>query len=812
MRSHARLVVIGGGVMGCSLLYHLAKLGWTDTVLVEKNELTAGSTWHAAGLCTHFAHNVTVMHMRAHSVRLYSSELERDTGNAVDFHSTGALRITRNADRMDEFRHVQGIGRFAGFDFGILTPDELVAIYPLTTTDGIIGAIHEPNDGHVDPSQATQAMASGARAAGAEIVRRNAVTAIERTGSGEWLVHTEHGSIHAEHVVNAAGTWAYEIGCMMGLELPIVPMLHQYLVTDRIAAVAEMDRELPIIRDPEQSWYVRQERDGLIIGPYERDGVPWSIDRVPPEFGMELLPPDLDRVEIIVAAAMTRIPVLADAGIKTVVNGPITFTPDAGPLIGPAFGLNNAWLLTGSSMGVMEGGGAGQFLAEWIVHTEAPMDPLALDPRRFGGFADREFRIAKAVESFANQFAIHYPYEERPAGRNRLHTPIHATLATHGAVFGSAYGWERPNWFTSPMQRSEPPLSFRRNDWFDAVGAECEAVQHRAGVADLTAFSKFEVTGKDASRFMETLGANTPPHKVGSIRLIHVLSPGGGVLSEFTATRIAGDRYYLTCAAAAERRDDDLLRQHAHEYSDVTVSCVSQHTGVLAVMGPDARRVLAPLCDGDLSDATLPWLRAATHTVAGVATTMLRISYVGEFGYELHHSLRDQQQLFDRIMHAGSAFHIGLFGALAMNSMRLEKGYRAWGLDYSSERTPIESGVATLVKLDNRKFTGRDALLTHATRPQRKRMVLLDIGGDGPDPFYLHPVQADGKTMGIVTSGAYGHRTRKKLALAYVDAELPESAPLSVEIIGSRYPAMVLEKPPYDPDNLRLRHPGSAIE
>jgi dimethylglycine dehydrogenase len=805
-------VVIGGGVMGCSLLYHLAKLGWTDTVLVEKNELTAGSTWHAAGLCTHFAHNVTVMHMRAHSVRLYRSELERDTGNAVDFHPSGALRITRNPDRIDEFRHVQGIGRFAGFDFHILTPNELAAIYPLTITDGIIGAIHEPNDGHVDPSQATQAMAAGARAAGAQIVRHNVVTGIERTASREWLVHTDHGSINAEHVVNAAGTWAYEIGCMMGLELPIVPILHQYLVTDRIAAVAELDRELPIIRDPEQSWYVRQEREGLIIGPYEHDGVPWSIDRVPPKFGMELLPPDLDRIEPIVAAAMARIPVLANAGIKTVVNGPITFTPDAGPLVGPAFGLDNAWLLTGSSMGVMEGGGAGQFLAEWIVHAEAPMDPLALDPRRFGGFADRDFRIAKAVESFANQFAIHYPYEERPAGRNRLQTPIHATLATHGAVFGSAYGWERPNWFTDPKQRSEPPLSFRRNDWFNSVSAECAVVQHCAGVADLTAFSKFEVAGRNASHFMETLGANTPPRDIGSIRLIHVLSPSGGVLSEFTATRIAEDRYYLTCAAAAERRDDDLLRQHARGITNVAVTCVSRHIGVLAIMGPDARRVLAPLCDGDLSDTTLPWLRAATRTAAGVATTILRISYVGEFGYELHHSLRDQQQLFDCIMHVGSAYNIGLFGAYAMNSMRLEKGYRAWGLDYSSERTPIESGVDAFVELNKREFVGRDALLTHATRPHRKRMVLLEIGDDGPDPFYLHPVQADGKTVGIVTSGAYGHRTKKKLALAYVDAELPESAPLSVEIIGTRYPATVLKKPPYDPGNLRLRHPGPATK
>jgi dimethylglycine dehydrogenase len=401
MRERARVVVIGGGAMGVSLLYHLAKRGWSDVVLVEKSELTAGSTWHAAGLCTHFGYNATIMEMRAHSARLYRDVLPAETGLSTGFHSSGALRITRSPERMDEFRHVQGLGHFTGQEFRILTPAQLKAIYPLCLTDGVIGAFYEPNDGHVDPTLATNAMASGARARGAEIIRHNPVLDIERGPGGEWLVRTAGGVIAAEHVVNAAGTWCREIGAMMGLDLPVVPMLHQYIVTDTVpeiaARIAAGDPELPIIRDPEESWYIRQERDGLIVGPYEKNAHPWSVDGVPPGFGMELLLPDLDSVEHIIALAMARVPALAGAGMKTIVNGPITFTPDANPLIGPASGLDNAWLLTGSSMGVMEGGGAGAFLADWMVDGAPPRDALAIDPRRFGGFADRDSRLDKAI-------------------------------------------------------------------------------------------------------------------------------------------------------------------------------------------------------------------------------------------------------------------------------------------------------------------------------------------------------------------------------------------------------------------------------
>jgi dimethylglycine dehydrogenase len=811
MRTEARVVVIGGGAMGCSLLYHLTRLGWSDVMLVEKNELTAGSTWHAAGLCTHFAHNLTIMNLRAHSVRLYQS-LEAETGQPVSFHASGALRITRSPERMDEFRQVQGLGRFAGFDFHILTPAELKDIYPLAETEDLLGAIYEPLDGHVDPSQATNAMAKGARQAGAEISRHNPVEAIERKPSGAWLVRTKNGDITAEIIVNAAGTWCREIGAMMGLDLPVVPILHQYLVTDRVEEVAARDTELPIIRDPEESWYLRQERDGFICGPYERDANPWSVDGVPADFGMELLPPELERIEDIVAAAMERVPAFAEAGIKTIVNGPITFTPDANPLIGPAFDLDNAYLLTGSSMGVMEGGGAGKLLAEWIVDGEPPMDALAVDPRRFGGYADRGYRLAKAVESFGKQFAIHYPFEERPAGRPGIKTPAYDAMDAAGAVFGAVYGWERPNWFARPADHRGPRdtreavLSFRRTNWFEGVGEECAAVRDRVALADLSAFSKVEASGQDAPAFLEGLGANRPPRRIGGIGLTHVLAPGGGVLSEFAVTRTGEDRYYLVSAGAAERWDLDLLRSRATPFARLAIDDVKQALGVLAVMGPRARDLLAALSDDDLGNAAFPWLTAREITVAGVPVLALRVSYVGELGWELHHPMDRQADLFAALLEAGRRFEAGLFGAFAMNALRLEKGYRAWGMDLTSERTPLEAGLDMLVKSEGRDFVGREALLARHGAPDRWSMALLALEDGAPDPFASHTVLQGGRPVGMVTSGAYGHRVGRALALAYFTAAADLAAgDLSLLVLGETVPAEALDRPPYDPDNLRLR-------
>lgn len=782
MKKKAKVVVIGGGVMGVSLIYHLTKLGWEDVVLVEKNELTAGSTWHAAGLCTHYAHNITVMNLRAHSVQLYKSILEEETGQPVSFHACGALRVTRDPDRLDEFRQVQGIGKFAGFDFEILDPQQLKEIYPLAEVDDLVGAIYEPLDGYVDPSQATHAMAKGARSRGAEIYRQNEVISINQQPNGEWIVSTKNGDITAEHIVNAAGTWCREIGTMMGVDLPVVPMLHQYIVTDRIQQFAELDKELPMIRDPDESWYLRQERDGVIIGPYEKHGKPWAIDGVPPEFGMELLPEDLESIGDIAAMAMERVPASAEGGIKSIVNGPITFSPDANPMIGPAYGLNNAWILTGSSMGVMEGGGAGKFLADWMDKGEPPSDALAIDSRRFGDYADRDFRVDKAVECFAAQFGIHYPYEERPAGRMKKVTPSYELLKKQGAVFGSVYGFERPNWFSKDPTVTESTLSFGRPNWFDSVGRECLNIRDNVAMADLSVFSKFIVTGPDAQRFVDQLGANCAP-ALNRIGLNHVLAPSGGVLSEFTVTKLANNCFYLVSAAAALRHDEDLLRVRSHEF-DLKIENVTDARGVFSIMGPNAEKLLSNLCDESLSLADFPWLSGRQIKIAGIPVDALRVSYVGESGWELHHDIDQQAALYHHLYQAGQAYQLGFYGAFAMNSMRLEMGYRAWGADLTSERTPLESGLDLFVKTKDRDFIGRSNLLARQKMGGQWVMHALEFETSSVDPFYSHTIFCGEEAVGMVTSGAYGHRLERSVGLAYFKRPVDQSDDLTMSLLG----------------------------
>jgi len=796
MTQDAQVLIIGGGAMGVSLMYHLVKAGWQDVVLTEKNDLTHGSTWHAAGLCTHFAHNPTIQELRATSVRLYRDILPDETGESCGFHRSGAMRITSNPDRMDEFAHVAGLSKFTGYELRLLkSPEEVAARHPLARTEGILGGIYEPDDGHVDPTLATNAMAKMARAGGATILRWNPVHAIRREG-GHWLVETKQGPIRARHIVNAAGTWGWEIGAMMGANVPSVPVLHQYLVTDTVPAVAERIAtglpELPMIRDPEESWYVRQERDALILGPYEKDAQVWSVDGVPPSFGAELMPPDLDRVEHILMAAMARIPALETGGVKSVVNGPITFTPDANPLIGPAWGLPNAWLLTGSSMGVMEGGGSGWFLAHWMTHGAPPMDALAVDSRRFGPWADRDYRVQKAVECFGLQFGVHYPYEERPAARGKRLTPLYDLMKQRGAQMGAAYGWERPNWFGEPAA-----LTFRRPGWFDAVARECRLVTTAAGLADMSVFSKFEVKGPQARAFVDALGANLAP-KPGRVGLTHALSPAGGTESEFTVACLSDDHFYLTSAAAAEMRDDDLLHARAEGF-DVAVSRVTDDLAVIGLMGPASQAILGRLTD----DPVGPWMSVRQMTVAGIPVRAMRLSYVGELGWELHVAADRAAELFLALEMAGKPEGIGCFGAYAMNAMRLEKGYPAWGSDFTTERTPAETGMGFLVKPDH-DFIGREALLKRMQDPARWEMVLLELDPGEADPYYSHGLWQGDRCVGVITSAAYGHRTGKVLALAWLRDRTAREG-LEAEVLGKRRGARILVEPPFDPKGARMR-------
>ena len=801
----AQVVIIGGGVMGVSLLFHLTEAGWKDVVLVEKNNLTHGSTWHAAGLCTHFAHDPTIQELRARSVRLYRDELPNRTGESCGFHRSGAMRITRNPDRMDEFRHVAGLSRFTGYELEVLSVERITQLHPLAKTDGLIGGIYEPDDGHVDPSLATNAMATLAVKNGAVIRRYDPVHEIKKH-KDHWLVYTENAQIKTQHVVNAAGTWCWEVGRMMELNLPVVPVLHQYLVTESVPVISQRiangDTELPIIRDPEESWYVRQERDGLILGPYESDAKIWSPDGVPAEFGAELLPADLDRVEPIVNAALQRIPSLGHAGIKTVVNGPITFTPDANPLIGPADGLQNAWLLTGSSMGVMEGGGAGWFLAQWMTNGAPPMNALSVDSRRFGPWADRDYRVDKAIECFGLQFGVHYPFEERPAGRNKRQSPLHDALLQQGAVMGSVNGWERPNWFSASGDDS--PLTFNKPGWFNAVADEVRVLTQSASLADLSVLSKFKITGTQTREYVDTLGANKAP-ATGRIGLIHALNTTGGVQSEFTVAMWSEEEAYLTSASGAERIDYAVLQSHAAKF-DVVVENVTAQIACIGIMGPLSRTILAELTDSGLTGTNMKdgfaWLHAKQILVADISVMAMRMSYVGELGWELHVRNDKAMALFNSLQSAGKKHGMGYYGAYTANSMRLEKGYVAWGSELTTERTPEESDAGAFVKTDNRKFTGREALI--ARRGDTAwRTVLLEVENDDVYPFYSHPVYQKDRVVGIVTSAAYGHRCNKNLAFALL-RDHKSIDHLSVEILGVRYTAKHLSVAPQDPDNSRL--------
>ncbi len=784
--TEAQVGIVGGGVMGVSLLFHLTELGVRNVVLFEKNDLTHGSTWHAAGLCTHFAHNATIQALRAHSVKLYRDALPQRTGQSCGFHRSGAMRVTRSADRMDEFRHVAGLSTFTGYPLHILNADAISHHFPLAQTDGLLGGIYEPDDGHVDPTLATQAMAQLAVAAGATILRRCAVVDITKK-NGHWQVTTTNGNYKVQQLVNAAGTWGYEVGQMMGVNVPSVPVLHQYLVTGPIASIVQRNQqqlpELPIIRDPEESWYVRQEREGLIVGPYEKDAQVWSPDKVPPQFGAELLPPDLDRVEPILEAAMQRIPDLADAGIKTVVNGPITFTPDANPLIGPAAERDDAWLLTGSSMGVMEGGGAGWFLAHWMLNGAPPMDAQSVDPRRFGEWVDRDYRIKKAVECFGLQFGVHYPYEERPAARDRRHSPLHQKMIDHGAVMGAANGWERPLYFT--RAESQPDLTFARPGWFPDVAAEVAALSANASVADLSALSKFTITGPDTLACLESLGANKAPAP-GRVTLTHVLSDNGGVVSEFTVAVVHKSHAYLTSAALSERIDYAALQKHAGAFN-VKITNVTQTMACIALSGPRSIDIVQNMADTDVLGG-MSWFNVKTCRLNGIECIALRLSYTGECGWEFHVNHADAVALYEHIVSASIDQPIGHHGAYALNSMRLEKGYAAWGSELTIENTPPESAAGRFVRAG------------YAPLRNKSKTRLVEINNADAFAFYAHPVFFDNTVVGVVTSAAYGFRTKKVLAFVLLNAAQHEST-FEVEVLGVRYPATVLKEVPYDPLN-----------
>jgi len=810
MQSHARAVVIGGGIVGVATLYHLVKKGWSDVVLLERKELTSGSTWHAAGLLPLFNMSYSVGQIHKYSVALYK-RLQEETGQDVGLRQVGNLRLATNEDRMDEYRQYAGVAKTIGVDVEFLTPDEVQAIWPLCVTDGLVGAIRHPDDGYIQPADLTQALARGARAGGAKIHRGTTVTGIEQKPNDEWVVRTDQGDITCEHVISATGNFARRTGAMVGLDIPVVPVEHQFIVTEPHAEILRRQEqglpEMGVLRESDGSWYMREERGGLLLGPYEKGAPACYVDGPVEDCEYELFPEDIDRLMPHVESAIRRVPIFAEAGVKEAYNGAIPYTPDGSPIIGPAWGRRNFWLNEGHSFGITAAGGAGWQLAEWIVEGEPSIDMLGVDPRRFGDYASKAYLRKKNEEAYANVFTIHYPDEERPAGRPLRMAPCYERMQALGAVFGQKFGWERPNWFAPEGLPQVDHWSFRRSRWFEHVGNECRNVAENVGLLDMTAFAKARVSGPGAAAFLDRLVANRLPGKVGGVALCHALARNGGVHSEFTIQREGPDRFYLVSAGAFQRLDHDWIWRHMPRDGSVQLENLTNAVGVLVVAGPKSRELLAQVCDVLLTNDHFPWL-TGQETVVGLAPAkLMRLNFVGELGWEIHHGIGYQNHIFDALMEAGAGLGLKPFGIRAMDALRVEKSYRLVGTELSIEYAAIESGLGRFVHPEKGDFIGREGLLRWQERGFGNAFVTLEVHGlEGADPLGNNPVYADRELVGRSTGGNYGFRLGKSLALAMVRPDLGEpGGRLQIEVLGERYDATILSESPYDPENVKLR-------
>jgi dimethylglycine dehydrogenase len=837
MKTSARVVVVGGGVVGVSTLYHLARKGWSDAVLIERKELTSGSTWHAAGLLPLFNLSYSVGQIHKYSVKLYG-ELEAETGQHVGFSKVSNIRLARTKDRWDEFMYYAGVAETIGVRVNKLTPSQLKEIWPLCETDGILGAIQHPDDGYIQPADLTQALAKGARSRGAEIYRNTVVTAITQSANGEWRVSTDKGDITAEHVVSCSGNFARKTGAMVGLDIPVIPVEHQYIVTEPHPLIRERQAkglpEMGVLREADSSWYMREENGGLLLGPYEKGAPCCYMDGPSDQSEYELFQEDLDRLAPHIETAIARVPAFGEVGIKKVYNGAIAYTPDGSPIIGPAWDRKNFWLNEGHSFGVTAAGGAGWQLAEWIVDGEPTIDMMGVDPRRFGPYAMRGYLKVKNEEAYSNVFTPHYPDEERVAARPLKRTPCYDRMKDLGAVFGSVYGWERPGWFAprdyslSENEIAKPDFlashnhaprtedgrivekwSFRRSNYFKFVGEECRNVMTNVGLQDMSAFAKMEVTGPKAREWLDSILANRIPKKMGRVALCHLLTPHGGVRAEFTVYEAAPGRFYLVSAGAFERHDHDVLRKLAPTDGSVRLNAITTRLGVLVLAGPNSRKVLQKLTDADLSNEAFPWLSGKEISVGTVTAHMLRVNFVGELGWEFHHPIEQQIALFDQLMEAGREFGITPYGIKAMGALSIEKSYRLVPRELSIEYSAYESGLDRFVHPNKGVFLGRDALVKGREKGLHWNFVTMEVHGvtdADSDARGSEPLYSGSKLVGRATNGAFGWRVNKSLALGMVRPEFASPGTgLEIKILDKMFKATVIPESPYDPDNNALR-------
>jgi dimethylglycine dehydrogenase len=791
-------------MMGASLLYHLAKDGCTDTLLIEKHELTSGSTWHAAGQCPSITGSYNLAKIHAYGNALYP-KLESLTGQYVSWHASGGLRLATNQRELDWLKYVQGFSRSVGFSMDIVGLDDIRRLNPFLTLDNVLAAAWTRDDGHADPAGLCNALAKGARDLGASIVRHTRVTDLKRRANGEWEVITDKGTVIAEIVVNAAGCYANEVAAMVGSSAPIMNMQHHYLVTHPIPEFKERDTEIPVMRDPYTSGYYRQEQKSGLIGVYETSGLAaaWEPSNVPQwDASNELFPDDLDRIAPWLERAIERMPVLGAAGFRRIINGAIPHTPDGAPLLGPAPGIQNFWMCCGSSFGIAQGAGCGKYLAQWMLEGDAEINMVEFDPRRFGSFADASYRRDKAFQDYRLTFTTRAPGEEEPAGRPRRVSPLYQRLKQQGCVYTETYGWERPKLFLP--NGSDEECSYRRTNVFEAVRAEVLTVHERVGVLDLTGFAKYDIEGEDAEGFLNRIIANIAPRKVGGIALVHPLSRNGRIQAELTLSRLGPQSFFALSAAAAEGRDLDLLTQSIKPGERVTIRNVTDERGVLVLNGPRSRELLQQLTGTDLSHQAFPYLHAREVDLLGAPVRVLRMSYAGELGYELHAPIGALPSLYEALWSKGTPLGIGNYGLYAANSMRIEKGYKGWGSELTNELNMLEADMGRFLKQDKPDFTGKSATLN---RPlQNFRIAYVRVDAKDADLRGGEPVMLGERCIGIATSGGYGHRVGASLGFVSVEPSFaPAGSAFEVIIQGERRRATVLERPAFDADNLRMK-------
>ncbi len=807
----ARVVIIGGGVVGTSTLYHLAKAGWKDCVLVEKNELTAGSTWHAAGNCPNFSSSWAVMNMQRYGLEMYRT-LGEDVDYPMNYHVTGSLRLAHRKERMMEFERVASMGAYQGLDMGMLTPAELKEYHPFLETHDLEGGMWDPLDGDIDPAQLTQALAKGAREAGGRIERFAPVVGIDRDGD-EWIVKTEKGDIRCEKVVNCAGYYAQRVGEMFkpfgGRTVPMVTMSHQYFLTEPIAELEAWTKEkghkVPLVRDVDISYYLRQDKNGLNLGPYERNcKAHWVTpdDPMPEDFSFQLYPDDLERLEFYIEDAMARVPILGTAGVGRNINGPIPYAPDGLPMIGPMPGVKNAYEGHSFTFGIAQGGGAGKVLSEWIMHGETELDMWATDPRRYTDYTDHDHCLVKALETYGHEYAMHFPHHAWPAGRDKKLSPVHDKVLAAGGQMGAYNGWERANWFAQAgddVSEESTQTWDRAGPWAARIKEEVEAVRDNVGVLDLPGFSRFNLSGAGAAEYLRGRITGGLP-KVGRMNLAYFADSRGRILTEMSIMRHGEDQFTLITAATAQWHDFDVLNSGLPE--GLSLSDHTTEYSTLIVSGPKSRALFEAI--GTEADLAASWLSIQPATVAGVKCALARVSFAGELGWEIHAAMADVPKLYAAVLLAGAK----PFGMYALNSMRMEKGYRAWKGDLSTDYTLLEAGLARWVKLDKpQEFTGKAALIAQKAEGVKKRFVTMIVEAGDQDAPYMSTVYHDGKVVGETTSGDWGYRVDASIALGTIRADLAvEGTELEVNIFGRMCKAIVqADRPLWDPENERLR-------